>query len=132
MKGIIKVSAILLTTAMLAGSVSEVAYARCGHHSRSTSTTSTTEYAACYQDGVCVGDGCCDEYGVCLYGGSCAGHDGYDTSCAGNTRSHHSGRSHRRGVTAETKVTGIRRMALRHRRECVEMLVCQWEYVRWY
>lgn len=89
MKGIIKVSAVLLTAAMLAGSVSEVAYARCGHHSK---TTCTTEYAACYEDGVCVGDECCDDYGVCAYGGYCAAHD-----CYGYGRSHHSGRSHRSG-----------------------------------
>ena len=93
MKGIIRVSAVLLTAAMLAGSVSEVAYARCGHRSKNTSAT---EYAACYQDGVCVGDGCCDEDGICLYGGSCAGHDGYGAGCGGNSRSHH-GRSHRSG-----------------------------------
>ncbi len=92
MKGIIKVSAVLLTAAMLAGSVSEAAYARCGHHAKNTCTA---EYAACYQDGVCVGDGCCED-GICLYGGSCAGHDGYGADCGGHGRSHH-GRSHRSG-----------------------------------
>lgn len=94
MKGIIKVSAMLLTAAMLAGSVSEVAYARCGNHSRSNCTT---EYAACYQDGACVGEGCCDGNGVCLYGGSCAVQENYTAACGGHGRSHHSGRSHRSG-----------------------------------
>lgn len=93
MKGIIKVSAVLLTAAMLAGSVSEVAYARCGHHSKNTCAT---EYAACYQDGVCIGDGCCGEDGICLYGGNCAGYYGNGAGCGGNGRSHH-GRSHRSG-----------------------------------
>lgn len=91
MKGIIKVSAALLTAAMLVGSVSEVAYARCGHHSRNTCTT---EYAECYQDGVCIGEGCCDEYGVCIYGGSCVGCDGYGAVNSGRGRH---GRSHRSG-----------------------------------
>lgn len=52
MKGIIKVSAALLTAVILAGSVSEAAYARCGHHRQNVCDT---EYAACYQDGVCTG-----------------------------------------------------------------------------
>ena len=69
MKGIIRMLAVLLTTAVLAGSVTEVAYARHGHHSRGSCATG---YAACYQDGVCMGDGCCDETGACMYGGSCA------------------------------------------------------------
>ena len=90
MKGIIKVSAMMLTAALLAGSVSEVAYARHGHHTKSTCTT---EYAECYQDGVCIGEDCCDEYGICIYGGSCVGCEDY----SGNGRSHYSGRSHRSG-----------------------------------
>lgn len=44
MKGIIKVSAALLTAVILAGSVSEVAYARCGHNRQNVCDT---EYAAC-------------------------------------------------------------------------------------
>lgn len=94
MKGIIKVSAVLLTAALLAGGVSEEVYARCGHHSRNTCAT---EYAECYQDGVCTGEDCCDEYGICIYGGSCVGCDGYGAVYSGNGRGHHSGRSHRSG-----------------------------------
>ncbi|MCI9073622.1 MAG: hypothetical protein HFH80_12635 [Lachnospiraceae bacterium] len=94
MKGIIKVSAALLTAVMLAGGVSEVAYARCGHHSQNVCDP---EYAACYQDGVCIGEGCCDEYGVCQYGGNCLGHEGYGQGWGRGSRGHHSGRSHRSG-----------------------------------
>lgn len=94
MKGIIKVSAALLTAVILAGSVSEAAYARCGHHRQNVCDT---EYAACYQDGVCAGEGCCDEYGVCQYGGNCLGHEGYGQGCGRSSRGHHSGRSHRSG-----------------------------------
>lgn len=94
MKKIIRMSAALLAAAVLAGGVSEVAYARCGHHSK---TGCTTEYASCYQDGVCLEDGSCDIDGVCQYGGSCTGYDGYWENCGRGGRNHHSGRSHRSG-----------------------------------
>ena len=54
MKGMIRVSAAVLMVSVLAGGISEVAYARCGHHAQNTSAT---EYAACYQDGACLEDG---------------------------------------------------------------------------
>lgn len=94
MKGIIRVSALVLTATMLAGAVSEEAYARCGHHAKNTCDT---VYAECYQDGVCIGDGCCDEDGICQYGGNCVGHVGYGESGGRSGRSHHHGRSHGSG-----------------------------------
>lgn len=94
MKGMIKVLAAVLAVSMLAGGMSEVAYARCGHHGKNTCTT---EYADCYQDGVCLEDGSCDVDGVCQYGGSCAGYEDYVEVYRRNGGRHHSGHSHRSG-----------------------------------
>ncbi len=94
MKAMVKVSAVLLAVSLLAGGVSEVAYARCGHHAKDTCAT---EYAACYQDGACLEDGSCDVDGVCQYGGNCAGYDNAGGCYGRHGRSHHAGRSHRSG-----------------------------------
>lgn len=91
MKGIIKVSAVLLAVFLLAAAGSEVAYARGWHHTRSSCTT---EHAACYQDGVCLEDGSCDVDGVCQYGGNCAGVENIQETYDWH---HHSRRSHRSG-----------------------------------
>lgn len=94
MKGMLKVSAVVLAVSVLAGGISEVAYARCGHHAKNTSAT---EYAACYQNGVCLEDGSCDVDGVCQYGGSCAGYEDHLEGYRRNGRGHHHGHSHGSG-----------------------------------
>ena len=94
MKGMIKVSAAVLAVAMLAGGISETAYARGGHHDKNACTT---EYAACYQDGVCLEDGSCDVDGVCQYGGSCTEYEDHVEVYRRNGRGHHSRHSHGSG-----------------------------------
>lgn len=54
---------------LLAGSVSNVAYAHSNHHSLRKTTAAC--YAACYQDGGCTQNGSCDVNGVCQNGGYC-------------------------------------------------------------
>lgn len=94
MRRIIKMSAVLLAAATLAGTAAGEVYARCGHHAKQACTM---EHAVCYQDGVCVGDDCCDEDGICLYGGSCVDYAGHIASCGRTSRGHHASWSHRQG-----------------------------------
>ena len=54
---------------LLAGSVSDVAYAHSNHHS--SKKTAAVCYAACYQDGGCTQNGTCDVNGICQSGGYC-------------------------------------------------------------
>lgn len=89
---------------LLAGSVSDVAYAHSNHHSSRKTTAAC--YAACYQDGCCTQNGSCDVNGVCQNGGYCTVTPCYQDStvCNGSHYTehhtdswsgHHSERGHR-------------------------------------
>ncbi len=81
-KNLAKAGALAAAVLIMAGSASNVAFARHGHHSRKA----VAQYAVCYQNGYCGESGICDVNGVCQNGGICT-----STSYRSG---HHSGRHH--------------------------------------
>lgn len=104
-KNLAKAGALAAAVLIVAGSASNIAYARHGHHSQKAAA----QYAVCYQNGYCGQSGSCDVNGVCQNGGICTGIGCYqDGSCNVNgvcqngvnitgtsyRSGHHSGRHH--------------------------------------
>ncbi|WWR16379.1 hypothetical protein V1224_02680 [Lachnospiraceae bacterium JLR.KK008] len=76
--------AVVLT---MAGCMSNVAFARHGHHSGAYTSGAAVQNASCYESGYCLENGYCDVDGVCQNGGICDG-TGYHYR-EGHTGYHH-------------------------------------------